>query len=63
MFSFPCGNLILNFEDATHGAQKTLGDQIRKNPDRILNNIEKVNVRLITERYAFANVSFHYLQF
>nr|CAH0103993.1 unnamed protein product [Daphnia galeata] len=41
--------------DATHGAQKTLGDQIRKNPDRILNNIEKVNVRLITERYAFAN--------
>ncbi|XP_046447431.1 glutamate receptor ionotropic, kainate 2-like isoform X2 [Daphnia pulex] len=41
--------------EATHGAQKLLGDDIRNHPDRILSSIEKVNVRLKTERYAFAN--------
>ena len=35
---------------------KILGDQIRGNPERILNNLEKVIVQLKTERYALPNV-------
>jgi hypothetical protein len=49
--------ISFHIQDATHGAQKQLGDDIRAHPDRILSSIEKVNVRLRTERYAFANVS------
>ncbi|XP_046635994.1 ionotropic receptor 93a-like [Daphnia pulicaria] len=41
--------------EATRGAQKILGDDIRAHPDRILNSIEEATVRLKTERYAFGN--------
>ncbi|XP_046447449.1 uncharacterized protein LOC124196410 [Daphnia pulex] len=44
---------IMEAESA--GAMKTLGDQIRNNPSRILNNLQKVSDLLETERYAFPN--------
>jgi len=45
------------FKDATRGAQKILGNEIRRNPDRMLNTLEEVTVRLKTKHYAFGTVS------
>ncbi|XP_046636084.1 ionotropic receptor 93a-like isoform X2 [Daphnia pulicaria] len=39
--------------DAKTGVMKILGDQVRNNPDRILNSVPKVNSQIATGRYAF----------
>ncbi|EFX80578.1 hypothetical protein DAPPUDRAFT_318460 [Daphnia pulex] len=39
--------------EASSGALKTLGDEIRQNPARMINNLEKVSIQLESERYAF----------
>ncbi len=49
--------LCLFRKDAKTGVMKILGDQIRNNPDRILNSVPKVNSRIATGRYAFPFVS------
>lgn len=45
--------LCLFRKDAKTGVMKILGDQVRNNPDRILNSVPKVNSQIATGRYAF----------